>query len=123
MSEFIDNDTSHDIIVSKDATENNKSIVFDEPDESMTNNDFIPFCGDCQPNINNIASDQEIPVENISPINRLIIPEDVVEIHEDDEVVHIIGTRGAKVTKIAHLNKIKSLKVCVIAILSYILLT
>lgn len=49
--------------------------------------------------------------EQKAPVDRIIIPADVAEIHDDDEQVYIIGTRDGKVTQIVGLERVKKLKV------------
>jgi Cys-tRNA synthase (O-phospho-L-seryl-tRNA:Cys-tRNA synthase) len=58
------------------------------------------FCGDCEP-------DQT----HLPPVERVVVPGDIVEITPEDESVHIIGTRDGKVTVINGLDHLKKLKV------------
>jgi hypothetical protein len=46
-----------------------------------------------------------------APVDRVVIPSDVIEINEDDEQVYVIGTRDGKVTQIVGLEKVRHLKV------------
>jgi Cys-tRNA synthase (O-phospho-L-seryl-tRNA:Cys-tRNA synthase) len=61
------------------------------------------FCGDCEP-------DQT----HLPPVERVVVPGDIVEITPEDESVHIIGTRDGKVTVINGLDHLKKLKVKVL---------
>jgi hypothetical protein len=71
----------------------------------------IPFdkkatvCGDC-------VVLEDIEKEPVAPVDRLLIPSDIVEIKDDDEAIYILGTREGKVTKIRGLENVKQLKVC-----------
>ena len=48
--------------------------------------------------------DEDCDDFNIPPVDRLLIPAQVVPISAEDEVIYIVGTRGGKVTKIAGLE-------------------
>ena len=61
-------------------------------------------CGDCT-----VVEDIDKIVT--APIDRLLVPGDIVELREDDESIYIIGTREGKVTKIRGLEVTKKLKV------------
>jgi hypothetical protein len=63
-------------------------------------NELPLFCGDCDP-------DQS----KLPPVERVVLPRDVVDIREDDETVHVVGTRDGKVTVIDGLDDMKNLKV------------
>jgi protein phosphatase 1 regulatory subunit 7 len=69
------------------------------------------MCGDCV--VCPPAADAESDAEkdkDVAPIDRIIIPSDVVDIKEDDEAIYVVGTRGEKVTKIRGLEKMSKLK-------------
>lgn len=63
-------------------------------------NELPLFCGDCDP-------DQS----KLPPVERVVLPRDVVEIHDEDETVYVVGTRDGKVTVIDGLDHMKNLKV------------
>ena len=63
------------------------------------------ICGDC-------TVVEDIPEPPIAPVDRLLVPGDIVEIKEEDESIFIIGTKEGKVTKITGLEVAKNLKVC-----------
>ncbi|KAJ1433150.1 hypothetical protein B484DRAFT_447427 [Ochromonadaceae sp. CCMP2298] len=71
----------------------------------------IPFdkkatvCGECV-----VLEDIVEEKEAVAPVDRLLIPSDIVEIKDDDEAIYIIGTREGKVTKIRGLENVKQLK-------------
>lgn len=46
-----------------------------------------------------------------APVDRIVLPSDIAEFHEDDDSVYIIGTRDGKVTQIAGLEKMHQIKV------------
>ena len=50
-------------------------------------------------------------LEDIAPADRNITPADVIEITDEDESIHIIGTWGGKVTRIAGLSNMTKIKV------------
>ena len=50
--------------------------------------------------------DDEIP-----PVERVVVPGDVIELHPNMDTIYIVGTRGEKVTKIAGMEKMTNLKV------------
>jgi hypothetical protein len=52
---------------------------------------------------------EELPLG--APVNRVVLPRDVIEIKTTDESIYIVGTRGQKVTKIWGLNGMANLKV------------
>ena len=63
------------------------------------------LCGDC-----------EIPAEQLTgsllpPTDRIILPRDVAEFNDDDDIVWVIGTKDGKVTKIDGFENMKNLKV------------
>lgn len=61
-------------------------------------------CGDCT-----VVEDIDKIVT--APVDRLVVPGDIVDIREDEESIYIIGTKEGKVTKIRGLEKAKNLKV------------
>lgn len=86
-------------------------------DESSLTGEKMTVCGSCtiiEPSksvlIEKYVRDddkKDDDVDNdfhIPPVDRLLIPAQVVPISEDDEVVYIVGTRGGKVTKITGLE-------------------
>ena len=54
-----------------------------------------------------------VPVDekNLAPVDRIVLPSDITEIKEDDDIIYIIGTRDGKVTKIGGLERMTHLKV------------
>jgi hypothetical protein len=62
-------------------------------------------CGECT-----IIEDGD-PEASKAPIDRILLPTDLVEIKEDDDQLYIIGTKDGKVTKIAGLEHAKNMKV------------
>ena len=50
-------------------------------------------------------------LEDIAPAERNITPADVIEFTDEDESIHIIGTWGGKVTRIAGLSNMTKIKV------------
>ena len=73
----------------------------------------ITTCGSCtvvQP-----ISDDDDDYITLPPADRLVIPEHCVDIDKDkDEIVQVIGTRGAKVTRIAGLEGMVGLKTLIL---------
>jgi len=74
------------------------------------------FCGECSTEPNNIGKidvhDNESDGEEIlAPIDRIVIPSDVVTINEDEEFVYVVGTRDGKVTRISGLDTMNNIKV------------
>ena len=63
-------------------------------------------CGDC-------TVVEDIEKIYVPPVDRLLVPGDIVDIREDDDTVYIIGTKEGKVTKIRGLEVAKDLKVSV----------
>jgi hypothetical protein len=61
-------------------------------------------CGDC-------TVVEDIEKIYVPPVDRLLVPGDIVEIREDDDIIYIIGTKEGKVTKIRGLEVAKNLKV------------
>ena len=61
-------------------------------------------CGDC-------TVVEDIEKIYVPPVDRLLVPGDIVDIREDDDTVYIIGTKEGKVTKIRGLEVAKNLKV------------
>jgi len=47
---------------------------------------------------------------DLAPYERVVLPREVSEIADQDEIINIIGTRGQKVTKIAGLDKMINLR-------------
>ena len=63
-----------------------------------------------------LENDEDFEIESeskIAPIDRIVIPKDVVSFSEEDESIHVVGTRGGKVTKIAGLENMNKLKVII----------
>lgn len=73
-------------------------------------NQKATICGECTV-VEDV--DQEPPV---APVDRLVVPGDIVEIKPDDEQIFIIGTKEGKVTKIRGLEVAKGLKVVACAL-------
>ena len=48
--------------------------------------------------------------EDVAPIDRIIIPSDIVDINENDDYIFIVGTQGSKVTKIGGIENMPNLK-------------
>ena len=61
---------------------------------TINEEEYEKYCTDC------------VVVEP-SPAEKILIPSDVVEINEGDEMVYIVGTRGGKVTVIDGLDHVK----------------
>lgn len=90
---------------------NQPAIIEDEiivtKDLDLTiNNEEAIICGDCTIIPPNTDNNNLIP-----PVDRIIYPCDIVDIHEDDETIYIIGTKEGKVTKIKGLENNRKLKV------------
>jgi len=49
--------------------------------------------------------------EDVAPVDRIVIPADVADFSEDDDIIYVIGTREGKVTQILGLERMVSLKV------------
>jgi hypothetical protein len=49
--------------------------------------------------------------EKISPAERVVVPRDVIDFNEDEEALHVIGTKDGKITAISGLEKMSNLKV------------
>jgi len=62
--------------------------------------DDLQFCVDCVP-----VKDEDIP-----PVERVVIPADVADFNEEDDMIYIIGTREGKVTQIRGLERMLNLK-------------
>lgn len=68
------------------------------------------FCKPCEipaPKHNDDHSSDE----EVRPVDRIVLPKDVVEINDEDESVFIIGTRDEKVTRLQGLENMLNLKV------------
>lgn len=63
------------------------------------------ICGDCT-----VVEDIQ-DEEPVAPVDRILLPGDIVKIQESDEQIFIIGTKEGKVTKIRGLEVAKNLKV------------
>ena len=66
--------------------------------------------------LSRLTNDEDFEIESeskIAPIDRIVIPKDVVSFSEEDESIHVVGTRGGKVTKIAGLENMNKLKVII----------
>lgn len=50
-------------------------------------------CGDC-------TVVEDVEKIYVPPVDRLLVPGDIVDIREEDETIYIIGTKEGKVTKI-----------------------
>lgn len=71
----------------------------------------FPICGECNSEICVPGMDcRDCNPEEIAPVDRVVIPSDVVDISDDLEVVFILGTRGTKVTRIDGLSRIPRLR-------------
>lgn len=55
-----------------------------------------------------------IDQSTLAPIERIVIPSDVIDINPNDQSVYIVGTRGLKVTRIIGLDGMPNLKVLMI---------
>lgn len=77
-----------------------------EPDRAGLNmlNKKATVCGDC-------TVVEDIEKIYVPPVDRLLVPGDIVDIREEDETIYIIGTKEGKVTKIRGLEVAKNLKV------------
>eukprot|EP01031_Cornospumella_fuschlensis_P047192 gene47192-57800_t len=64
----------------------------------------VGFCAPCEPEEN----------VHIAPVHRLVVPADIAEFTQDDELLHIIGTRDGKVTKIAGLEGMTKMKTLIL---------
>lgn len=97
------------------------NVVDDSNDNNMKE---MPICGDCSDPSQSIQinEDEHEQEQQVPPIERLIIPSDVIEINENDEFIIIVGTKGEKVTKISGLEKNQSLRELVLrsCLISYI---
>jgi hypothetical protein len=95
---------SNDEIV--EASDAGKSEISEEvvPKLAKTMNTKATVCGECT-----VIEEEAEP--KIAPVDRLLLPGDIVEITENDESVYIIGTKDGKVTKIGGLSELKKLKV------------
>mmetsp|Transcript_66192 Transcript_66192/g.130241 ORF Transcript_66192/g.130241 Transcript_66192/m.130241 type:complete len:365 (+) Transcript_66192:39-1133(+) len=63
------------------------------------------ICGDCT-----VVEDIQ-EEEPIAPVDRILLPGDIVKIQESDDQIFIIGTKEGKVTKIRGLEVAKNLKI------------
>ena len=50
-------------------------------------------------------------IDDLAPAERNITPADVIEFTDEDDSIHIIGTWGGKVTRIAGLSGMVNIKV------------
>jgi hypothetical protein len=85
------------------AQDSQESSQFNSPRKGVLNTKST-ICGDC-------TVVEDIEKEPVAPVDRLLVPGDIVEIKEDDEQIFIIGTKEGKVTKIRGLEVAKNLKV------------
>lgn len=81
------------------------SLAMSNPVVRGSLNKKSTICGECTV-VEDI--DQEPPV---APIDRLLVPGDIVEIKEDDDQLYIIGTKEGKVTKMTGIQHAKNMKV------------
>lgn len=63
------------------------------------------LCGDC------LIPGEELNGSFLPPVDRIVVPKDITDIADEDDIVYIIGTKDGKVTKIAGLEKLTKLKV------------
>lgn len=85
------------------AKDSQESSQYNSPRKGVLNTKST-ICGDC-------TVVEDIDKEPVAPVDRLLVPGDIVEIKEDDEQIFIIGTKEGKVTKIRGLEVAKNLKV------------
>lgn len=85
-------------------SEFDETMTQEEPlnGEISTSNDFIPICAPCDPLAPPVEQLADLP-----PLERVVLPADVVDIGVNDEVVFVVGTRGEKVTKLKGLTNEK----------------
>eukprot|EP01040_Poterioochromonas_malhamensis_P011233 gene11234-12239_t len=83
-----------------DSTGNREVTLIPAP-EKASNFKLPEFCG-------------EIDQTKLPPVERVVLPRDVVEIKEDDDTVYVIGTKDGKVTLIDGLDHMKHLKTLVL---------
>lgn len=70
-------------------------------------------CGDC-------TVVEDVEKIYVPPVDRLLVPGDIVDIREEDDTIYIIGTKEGKVTKIRGLEVAKNLKVHITTFHAYI---
>ncbi len=103
--EFVDqNENQVEKTVMNEAQPEIPSSVNDGESTENVDEEVGQYCVVIPPETDETAKDK-------APVDRIVIPADVTEIHEDDEQVYIIGTRDGKVTQIVGLEKVKQLKV------------
>lgn len=71
------------------------------------------LCGDC------LVPGEELNGSFAAPIDRIVIPIDIVDFTDEDDIVWVIGTKDGKVTKIDGLEKLKNLKVRISSFITF----
>lgn len=66
---------------------------------------------------NNAAQDGSVVLAGDCLVNQIVLPADVTEINPNDDTIYIVGTKTGKVTKIAGLEVVPELKVCLYCII------
>ena len=105
--EFVEKDTVEEAQVPSEAVA--------APERAGMNmlNKKATVCGDC-------TVVEDVEKIYVPPVDRLLVPGDIVDIREEDDTIYIIGTKEGKVTKIRGLEVAKNLKVNITTFRAYI---